>query len=487
MLSTTACLLDWGSTVGHMASTTLNLIYFVVVVVTIVYVILDNRNPVRTIAWVLVLMFLPLVGLLLYFLFGRKRRRATIIGRKLYDKLIKKSLAEYNKPEPVVLPLDYSRLIYLLSNTGQSFPFDGNRIETYTSGADMVLSLIRELSRAKDHIHLQFYIFEDDAVGRLIRDVLIDRARAGVIVRVLYDDVGCWRVPHAFFERMKEEGIEVVSFLKVRFPLFTGKVNYRNHRKIVVIDGKVGFIGGMNLAQRYVTGTSWGKWRDTHLKISGRAVHGLQTTFLYDWYVIDRTQLTARRYFPTIAPSEGGAVVQVVTGNPVAQWTGIEQGVCMLLHSAKRYFYMQTPYFLPTETVLTAMQTAALSGVDVRLMIPRRADGWLTHMGSCSYIADVLRAGVKVYFYLPGFLHSKLMVSDDKFSTVGSTNIDFRSFEHNFEANAFVYDEATALHLRRVFLNDQHDCEPVYLKNWTKRPWRRKATESVIRLMAPLL
>lgn len=314
----------------------------------------------------------------------------------------------------------------------------------------------------------------------------MDKARAGVEVRVIYDDVGCWKVPKRFYEEMREAGVDVRSFLKVRFPLFTSKVNYRNHRKIVVIDGQVGFVGGMNLAERYMRGLSWGLWRDTHLMIEGRAVHGLQTAFLLDWYFVDRTIISSARYFPKV-DNRGTALAQIVTSEPVGQWREIMQGLCMAIVSARKYFYMQTPYFLPTESVLVAMQTAALAGVDVRLMLPMRADNRVTHLGSCSYLADVLRAGVKVYFYKPGFLHSKLMVSDDEFSTVGSTNVDFRSFEHNFEVNAFIYDTETALQMREVFLQDQRASVQLSLKRWLKRPWYQKAAESVIRLMAPLL
>ena len=346
--------------------------------------------------------------------------------------------------------------------------------------------LLQAIAQAEHHIHLEFYIFEDDAVGRLVRDALIDKARQGVEVKVLYDDVGCWRVPRSFFQEMKMQGIEVHSFLKVMFPLFTSKVNYRNHRKIVVVDGKVGFVGGMNLAERYVRGIGGGCWRDTHLRLEGRAVHGLQTTFLLDWFFVDRSLITSRAYFPKMECC-GTSLVQVVTGDPVSPWREVMQGLLMALGQARHYFYIQTPYFLPTESLLIAMQSAALSGVDVRLMLPLKADNSLTHWASCSYLKDVLTAGVKVYFYQPGFLHSKLIVSDDMLYTVGSTNLDFRSFEHNFEVNAFVYDAATAPAVRDIFLRDQQEAVQVLLKSWQQRPWRLKALESVVRLMAPLL
>ena len=479
-------MLDWNFIASQIATIAFDIVYFGAIIGTIVVIILDNRNPVKTMAWILILMFLPIVGLVFYFFFGRSQRRVRMIGKKSYSRLLKKPMAEYLAQDSCALPINYSRLISLFRNTNQPFPFDGNRVEAYTLGLSMLQSLLRELGKATKHIHMEFYIFEDDAIGRLVRDVLMEKARAGVEVRVIYDDVGCWHVPNRFFEEMREAGIEVRSFLKVRFPLFTSKVNYRNHRKIVVIDGRIGFVGGMNLAERYMRGFSWGIWRDTHLLLEGKAVHGLQTAFLLDWYFVDRTLITSTRYFPKIGNC-GTSLAQIVTSEPVGPWKDIMQGLVISISSAKKYFYIQTPYFLPTEAVLVAMQTAALSGVDVRLMLPMRADNRLTHLGSCSYLADVLYSGVKVYFYKKGFLHSKLMVSDDELSTVGSTNVDFRSFEHNFEVNAFIYDTETALQMREIFLQDQRDCVQVFLKNWVKRPWYRKAAESVVRLMAPLL
>ncbi len=478
--------MDWSIFTSKIATATFDVFYFGIIIGIIVIIILDNRNPVKTLAWILVLMFLPVVGLLFYVFFGRSQRRERIIGKKVYNRLLKKPMAEYLAQDMSNFPRPYSRLISLFQGTNQAFPFDGNKVEIYTSGLSMLQSLLRELQKATKHIHLEFYIFEDDAIGRMVRDMLIDKARAGVEVRVIYDDVGCWKVPNRFFDEMRAEGIEVRSFLKVRFPLFTSKVNYRNHRKIVVIDGRVGFVGGMNLAERYMRGVSWGVWRDTHLLMEGSAVHGLQTAFLLDWYFVDRTLISSASYFPKLE-IKGTSLIQVVTSDPIGDWEEIMQGLVMAISGAKRYFYIQTPYFLPTETFLNAMQTAALAGVDIRLMLPMKADNRLTHLGSCSYLEDVLRAGVKVYFYQKGFLHSKMMVSDDEFSTAGSTNVDFRSFEHNFEVNAFIYDMATALEMREIFLHDQRACVQVFLKNWIKRPWWRKAGESLMRLFSPLL
>lgn len=479
-------MIDWNLLASQIATIAFDIVYFGAIIGTIVVVVLDNRNPVKTMAWILILMFLPIVGLIFYFFFGRSQRRERIIGKKSFGRLLKKPMAEYLAQDSDTLPDEYSRLISLFRNTNQAFPFEGNRVEAFTCGYSKLQALLRELQKAQQHIHMEYYIFEDDAIGRLVRDVLIGKAREGVEVRVIYDDVGCWHVPQYFFEEMRNAGIEVRSFLKVRFPVFTSKVNYRNHRKIVVIDGRVGFVGGMNLAERYMRGFSWGIWRDTHILIEGKAVHGLQTAFLLDWYFVDRTLITAARYFPRIE-SCGNSLVQIVTSEPIGPWKEIMQGLTVAISGAKKYFYMQTPYFLPTEQILAAMQTAALSGVDVRLMLPEHADNRITHLGSHSYLADVLRAGVKVYFYKKGFLHSKLMVSDDMLSTVGSTNVDFRSFEHNFEVNAFMYGMETALQMKEIFMEDQRESTQIFLKNWVKRPWRQKAMESVVRLLAPLL
>lgn len=479
-------MVDWNYILTYTAKVAFDVIYFGAVIGTIIVVILNNRNPVKTIAWVLVLMFLPIIGLIFYFFFGRSQRRERIISKKSFNRLMKKPMAEYLSQSRPQLPSQYHRLIQFFQNTNQAFPFEGNKVNVYVDGYAKFQSLIYDLYKAKKHIHLEYYIFEDDAIGRLIRDVLIDKAKQGVEVRVIYDDVGCWHVPNRFFDEMRNAGIEVRSFLKVRFPLFTSRVNYRNHRKIVVIDGNVGFVGGMNIAVRYLKGVSWGMWRDTHIRLYGRAVHGLQTAFLLDWYFVDRTLITSSKYFPKM-DSCGETLAQVVTSDPIGPWEEIMQGLISAIADAKRYFYIQTPYFLPTESALMAMQTAALAGVDIRLMLPLRADNRLTHLASCAYIHGILKAGVKVYFYKSGFLHSKLMVSDDLFSTIGSTNFDFRSFEQNFEVNTFMYNHDTALEIKTIFLSDQRECTQVYLKNWEKRSWKHKALESVVKLMAPLL
>lgn len=471
---------------GIVAVLAFRLVYLAVILFTIVIVLLDNRNPVKTMAWVLVLVFLPVVGLAFYFFFGRNTRKERLISKKGFSRLSKRPMAEYQAQEALGDFTGRNQLIPFFHKVSNALPFEGNDVQVFTDGYSMYQELFRRIAKAKHHIHLEFYIFENDAVGRLLRDLLIDKAREGVSVRLLYDDVGCWDVNSMFYDEMLCEGIEVRSFLKVRFPQFTSKVNYRNHRKLAIIDGKVGFIGGMNIALRYLKGVPWGVWRDTHICLKGKAIYGIQTAFLTDWFAVDRTLLTSAQYFPKM-DSVGTSVAQIVTSDPVGEWHDIMLGLVKAISCAQRYIYVETPYFLPTEQVMAAFQTAALSGVDVRLMIPKKADAFITHKGTMSYLDELMKSGVKVYFYRAGFLHSKLWVADDEWASVGSTNLDFRSFEHNFEANAFFYDEKTVCTLKEIFLEDMKKCMTLSQKIWDKRSLKNKIVESVVRLLAPLL
>ena len=471
---------------GIVAVLAFRLVYLAVILFTIVIVLLDNRNPVKTMAWVLVLVFLPVVGLAFYFFFGRNTRKERLISKKGFSRLSKRPMAEYQAQEALGDFTGRNQLIPFFHRVSNALPFEGNDVQVFTDGYSMYQELFRRIAKAKHHIHLEFYIFENDAVGRLLRDLLIDKAREGVSVRLLYDDVGCWDVNPMFYDEMLCEGIEVRSFLKVRFPQFTSKVNYRNHRKLAIIDGKVGFIGGMNIALRYLKGVPWGVWRDTHICLKGKAVYGIQTAFLTDWFAVDRTLLTSAQYFPKMY-TVGTSVAQIVTSDPVGEWHDIMLGLVKAISCAQRYIYVETPYILPTEQVMAAFQTAALSGVDVRLMIPKKADAFITHKGTMSYLDELMKSGVKVYFYRAGFLHSKLWVADDEWASVGSTNLDFRSFEHNFEANAFFYDEKTVCTMKEIFLEDMKKCMTLSQKIWDKRSFKNKIVESVVRLLAPLL
>lgn len=464
-------------------------IYLAITIGGIVAVLMDNKQPEKTMAWILVLCFMPIVGIIFYLFFGQNTRKEKVISERSMDLLMKRSMLEFAEQENLHIPRRNRPLMKLFTNQNWALPFKDNEVSIFTDGYEFVSTLLYNIGQAQDHIHLDTYIIEDDPLGNLVADALIDKARQGVEVRLLYDDVGCWRVKDRFFNRMKAAGIQVYAFMPVRFPAFTGKVNYRNHRKLCVIDGKVGFIGGMNIALRYVKGTARQAWRDTHLCIRGGAVYAIQRAILVDWYFVSRTLVTDRRYYPPVDKTiDNNCLTQIVTSSPVSPWPDIMQGYVRVLLQAHRYVYMESPYFLPTEPVLFAMRTAALAGVDVRLIVPRHGDAKLVEWASRSYLMEVIEAGVKVYLYEPGFNHSKILVSDDNLSSCGSTNIDFRSFENNFEANAFFFNEGMALRLKKVFLTDQAQSTLVDdVSYFIKRPFLQRLLESLVRLLSPLL
>lgn len=467
-------------------------IYAVVVIGTMITILMDNRQPAKTMAWVLVLWFLPLLGIVLYFFFGQNIRRQHIVSRKSLDQLTKRSMLEFVEQKNLQLPDEHRQLIDLFTNQQWALPFRGNEAEIYTDGYQFFPALLQAIAKARHHIHIDVFIFNDDALGRLVADALIAKAREGVEVRLIYDDVACWQVPNRFFEHMREEGIEVHPFMPVKFPAFTSKANYRNHRKVIVIDGSIGFVGGMNIALRYVKGFGHGSrhtaWRDTHMKLTGTAVYALQRTFLIDWYFVDQTLITNRKYYPQGIAAAEPCLTQIVTSNPTDPYPVIEQGYVRILMEAKRYVYMESPYFMPTEPILFAIRAAALSGVDVRLMIPLKGDSKVVEWASVSYVKEIVDAGVKVLLYKKGFNHSKILVSDDNVSTCGSSNIDFRSFDHDFECNAFFYDRDMTLRLKSVFEEDERHCIPIeQYKGFASRSFVRRLCESLVRLLSPLM
>lgn len=467
------------------------LIYIMVIVSIIVTILMDNRQPAKTMAWVMVLLFVPVAGIILYIFFGQNTRKMRFISQRSLDQLSKRQMLEFVEQRELRMPDKFQSLVRLFTNQSLALPFKDNEAEFYTDGYQFFPALLQSISRARHHIHLETYIFDDDPLGRLIADALIQKAKEGVEIRVIYDDVGCWRVPSAFFERMKKAGIDVCAFMPVKFHAFTSKVNYRNHRKVCVIDGIEGFTGGMNIALRYVKGMRNGTlpWRDTHMRLRGSIVYALQRAFLVDWYFVDRTLVTNRKYYPPMPwKISNDCLAQMVTSSPIAPWPDIMQGYVRILLEAKSYVYMESPYFLPTEPVLFAMRTAALAGVDVRLMVPRHSDSHLLEWASLSYVVETLASGVKIKLYEGGFNHSKLLVADDEVSTCGSTNIDFRSFENNFESNVFFYDRQMALRIKELYMADEaQSIDFNDVDTLRHRPYLHRLTESLFRLLAPLL
>lgn len=475
--------------------------YLFIVFSQMLVVMLENRQPVKTIAWLMVLLFLPILGLLIYFFFGRNRKREHFVSRACAGQLARRSAARFYQGGFPQLPEEYEPLIKLFRRQNAAFPYPDNKIRFFDNGPDMLRSLLHDIAAARRHIHLESYIFEEDKVGCLIRDALTAKAKQGVSVRVIYDDVGCWNVKNRFFKQMETAGVEVKPFLPVRFPKLTGKVDFRNHRKIVVIDALIGYIGGMNIADRYFYPISQKDpaWRDIHLRLMGNVAGGLQRAFLSDWYVAAGQTITDKVYYPREEECRAlmaqdaepyvsdSALIQIVTSIPTSPWADVMQGMILALCRAKTYCYFQSPYFMPTEQMLFAMQTASLSGVDVRLMIPEKADKRFLTWASRSFLYDLLRAGVRVYLYQGGFLHAKTMICDDSLISCGSTNIDFRSFERNFEVNAFVYDVQAALHLKNIFINDERHCRILNLDALNTLPLGNRIAESFVRLLSPLL
>ena len=460
-------------------------VYCIVAILVMVRVVLNNRDTVKTLAWILVFIFLPFLGLIIYFFFGRDTRKAKMIGRRMLSQIQQRRQLNDDAENQADVPQGYEPLVSYFKNTSSSYLLGASEVEVLST-REFANSLHEEIDAAKEHIHLQFYIIEDDEFGSLLCEHLIAKARQGVEVRVIYDSVGCWKVNKEFYEKMRCAGVYVESFLKVRFPLLTNRVNYRNHRKVVVIDGKVGFVGGCNIADRYLKGVEWGDWRDTMLMLRGTAVHGLQSSFLVDWYFANRTLVCGKRYFPQL-PSGNEALVQVVQSNPVGEVRSAMVGMIKALSMVRNYVYLQTPYFMPGGAFLLALKSAAMSGADVRLMIPERSDNRVMDYASRSYLVDIMKAGVKVYLYNQGFLHSKTMVCDDNLSSVGSMNLDFRSFYYNFEVSAFVYSRKVACALKEKFLDEARCCRQLSLSTFAKRSLKERCLESVARLLSPLL
>ena len=360
-----------------------------------------------------------------------------------------------------------------------------------TVGTDKYRQLFEDIRSARSEIHLMYYIIASDELGVKLRDLLVSKAREGVRVRVVYDGLGSfWSDVKGFWRPLRRAGGEVYAFLPVRFPFIDLRINYRNHRKVVVIDQRIGYLGGMNVAQYYAQGNELGQWRDTHFRIEGSAVAGLQRVFLVDWAVAVRKRFDLTPYFAEIdrgSSYERPIAMQFLTNGPQAHWQTIEQAFIKACSMAHEEILIQTPYFLPPEGLLMSLCSAAIRGVQVSIMIPERGDSYLTQRASDSYLTQLLQAGVDVRRYRGGFLHSKLMVVDRRIVGVGSANMDFRSLEINLEVMSFVYDRRIAEELCKTFELDLQSCSQLTLAEWNKRTLWIRSWEAVARLFSPLL
>lgn len=463
-----------------------NLLYGLTILGVVAVVVSENRNPVKSLAWVTVLLVVPLVGLVLYLVFGRNIQNKRIISRRNRRKLRRltaRHLTDLRHGRP---PESLQARINLASALCGSNYYEGNHAEVFDNGTDKFNALLADIAAAQHYINLQYYIIVDDNIGTRVLSALEERARAGVKVRIIYDHVGSFKLSRKALRRLKEAGVEAYPFFKVVFPPFGTRINWRNHRKIAIIDGTVGYIGGMNVADRYIDGGKmFPMWRDLHLRVTGPAVAALQQSFAVDWNFMGHP-LLVDEIRPEPQP-HSNIGMQLVTGGPTTQWMNMTLIFQRAISEAKKCVYILTPYFIPTEGLVQTLQVAALSKVDVRLIVPRRSDSDMLRWATCSYVQECLRAGIKVYFYEKGMLHSKAVIIDDDFCTVGSTNFDFRSFEHNFEANMLIYSTEFNARMKALFMRELHDSRRITSAEWNRRPFLEKALESVMRLLSPIL
>lgn len=461
-----------------------------------IVVVFERRKPTATLVWILTLVFLPLLGFLVYIFLGQNLRRERKFRLKKEEEqrilpFITRQDSELHhhtlnfKDHRVAL---YEDIIHLHLKTNQSLLTQDNKIRIFYDGNELFDCMLESLRAARRYIHLEFFIIRDDHLGREVMQILSDKARQGVEVKFLYDGMGCIRLRRRFFQNFHHSGGNSVAFFPPFLPYINLRINFRNHRKICIIDGKEAFVGGFNIGDEY-RGLSpdLGYWRDTHLLIKGSAVNSLEMRFLLDWRFAAPKDITDWTTYLPEQVEYGNTAVQIVSSGPDLPHAAIKHGYQKLISKAQRTLYIATPYFIPNESILEALKVAALSGVDVRLMIPFRADHIFAHWASLSYVGELLWAGVRCFQYRRGFLHSKFIVADSFASTVGTANLDNRSFYLNFEVNAFIYDEKIGQKLQEQFLSDMGDCTEMQLGDYVNRPFSARMKEGFFRLLSPLL
>lgn len=463
----------------------------------LVIIFLERKKPSSTWAWLLVLFFIPFFGFVLYLLLGRQLRKKHLFrwdGQKDIgiDKLISYQIEAIQTDELEFRTehmKEYNHLIYMNLTTNHAVLTQDNDVQVFSDGSDKFEALIHDILAAKNHIHIQYYIFKLDNLGQRILNALKRKAKQGVKVRILYDEMGSRRVKKHHFKDLLELGAEVEVFFPSILPLINPRLNFRNHRKIVVIDGRIGYTGGFNVGDEYLgLSDRFGYWRDTHLRIEGSAVHPLQTRFLLDWnQASTHHQIEySDRYFPII-PQKGNVALQIVSSGPDTEWEVIKNNYLHLISNAQKFVYIQSPYFIPDDSFMDAIRIAALSGVDVRIMIPNKPDHLFVYWATYSYVGQLVQAGAKVYHYEKGFIHAKMIVVDDEVASVGTANIDVRSFSLNFEVNALIYNRLLAHQLAEIFEADILDCSELTTEIYANRSNIVKFKESLSRLLSPIL
>lgn len=470
--------------------TILSFTWTVLVVITVVVVIAERREPVNTLAWIMVITMFPVGGVILFLILGQNhRRQRTFMQKELYDseaitRLCNEQLHHIAHPDRATMP--NRNFVRLMLNNSRALLTEHNRVRILNNGEQTFPDMFEEMSKAERYIHIEFFAIEGGVLFDRLVEILDDRIAHGVEVRIIYDSVGSRRLRRRELLRLRAIGAEVRSFMPVWIARFTDKVNYRNHRKIVVIDGRVGYTGGVNIADRYIDGVRGGIWRDTHLRIEGEAVAMLQSVFVTDWhFVTDGCMLSDEVYFHTQEVSDV-LPIQIATSGPDSPYASIMQAYFAAIGKAERYIYVSTPYLLPNQAIVTALRVAALSGVDVRVLIPVRGDNIFVAWAGYSYVDSLMEAGVKVYLYNKGFNHSKFLLIDDCISSIGSANLDNRSFEDDFEVQAIIYDGAITEELKGYFMEDLARSTEITPEMWRSRPRLSKIMEPIARLLAPL-
>jgi cardiolipin synthase len=472
-------------------------VFLLNIFLAIALIFLERRDPTSTWAWLLVIFFIPFFGFFIYLLLGRQLREKHLFRWEGRSKIGIDQLIDYQieaiEKDTLEFRLDdtahYKDMIYLHLRNNHAVLTQDNDVRVFNDGVAKFDSLIQDLEQAKDHIHFQYYIFKLDTLGTRILNVLIQKAKQGVKVRLLFDDIGSRGLHKRHLQELIDNGGDVEAFFPATMPLINPRMNFRNHRKIVVIDGRIGYVGGFNVGDEYLgLNKKFGYWRDTHLRIEGSAVHPLQTRFILDWnQASEKNDIEyAEHFFPAI-PRKGSVGMQIVSSGPDSEWEQIKDGYLKMIFIAKKYIYIQTPYFIPDVSFLDALRIACLSGIDVRIMIPNKPDHMFVYWATYSNVGKLLKAGAKVYIYENGFLHTKQIVVDDELSTVGTANIDVRSFKLNFEVNAFIYDRQKSHELAELFEQDMQLSTELTYEMYLQRSRNIKLKESISRLLSPIL
>ena len=454
-------------------------------------IFIERKDPTTTWAWLLILMLIPGIGFIIYLLLGQNLSRQKIFReKKIIDKTRAAGLEEMQEIRGIKKELqdEYSDLILMNYNHCGSIYTTGNEVKTYISGEKKFQDLIKDIRAAKKFIHIEYYIFRFDDLGKAIINELKEKVDEGIEVRLLVDGMGSKSLKQKEIRYIKSLGIKLSIFFPGAFPRINTRINYRNHRKIVVIDGEIGYVGGFNVGNEYVNrGHQFKFWRDTHLKVKGQAVNELNKRFILDWdYASDENLDNIIKYFPK--PKEYGDVgMQIVSSGPDHMDEYIKIAYMKIINNARKYVYIQTPYLVPDEPILEALRISALSGVDVRIIVPDKPDHFFMEWVLSANIANLIDYGVKIYRYNNGFIHSKTIVSDDIVSSIGTANMDNRSFRLNFEVNAFIYDGVVAKEQSKIFLNDQKFSTFVTKEAYEKRSRVLRIKESLIKLVSPIL